>query len=1016
MQIDHIKIGDFIKKEDEKVAGLYGGNQVIIPESSSFNASKKEKVDGDGITTTISGPKAKGVGVESSVYDKHTLQNDTVADKLQQDIKADSTAKELHNEMAVYSQTTSEKDFAKMVEDGFNPMEMEAHEIVTVADKIKVALAKGGHDVSKMGGVSEGAIEAMGASSAEVRTIEHAIRDAYETRDLPIDNEVVKDGVQAYNMLSEIPTELSDATKEYLVTNESEPTIENVYHATFSAPKVEDRITPMEESIQSVKSGEIDSKIQAQMENIIEESGLKVSKDTLGEAKWLMDNDIAINEKNILQIDELNAIKVEGNKNQYIDAIADYAAMGSKPQTMDLRDLQSMISLQENKMVMTYEASYQIAKLGIDMDSTSMQEMIDVLKNMENDCLKTMLGEVDEVNVEQKIDRFNTFTQSLDQLAKAPASFITEMAGYEKKNIVDISGELERHISKPEIAERFKEFENRFETVMTAPRADMGDSIKKAFANVDDILSDLGMELNENNRRAVRILAYNNQKIDESSIDTVKTTDASLQRMFKALKPAAVISMIREGHNPLDMKMEDLTELAEDFNQEAGNENQEEKFSKFLWKMEKTEGISQEERDSFIGIYRLIHQVESKDGAAVGALIAQGADVTLRNLMTAVRSKKHTGREYKIDDDFGEISEFKKEDLTITEQIEMAFQYNALRDAGDIMTPAKMQTFENEDAYMQLSPEGFKEALIQAEAQSAEAEQTLEQQYQKELRNQVATALKSEAEVYEMLERYDIPSTPANLTAMQAMLNDRNKMYRDLLKYSKDENNLDEITIGDIIEDLIEEYGEACKTPEDMAKAQRKLEETAENVMKSMLVERDVQEIDIRGMKMVMTQIAEVGKISTPTSESYNIPILVEDKVGNLSLKIVHGTEEKGLVEVAFDTEPTGAVYGSFRYEAGEIVGDMEFKDSRTRQLFADHMGLFAEDMARECGLPVSFKFAYDKDTSIDDFYGEKEYDFELRSNMDEVDADTKGQDEITTRRLYSVARSFIATAGEILS
>mgnify|MGYP000330903974 CR=1 FL=1 len=42
----------------------------------------------------------------------------------------------LHNQMAVYAQTTSGKDYAKMQEDGFSPMDMEAHTIVTVTDRI----------------------------------------------------------------------------------------------------------------------------------------------------------------------------------------------------------------------------------------------------------------------------------------------------------------------------------------------------------------------------------------------------------------------------------------------------------------------------------------------------------------------------------------------------------------------------------------------------------------------------------------------------------------------------------------------------------------------------------------------------------------------------------------------------------------------------------------------------------------------------------------------------------------
>ena len=53
----------------------------------------------------------------------------------------------------------------------------------------------------------------------------------------------------------------------------------------------------------------------------------------------------------------------------------------------------------------------------------------------------------------------------------------------------------------------------QYETLMTAPRTDMGDSIQKAFRNVDDILNDLGVEATEENRRAVRILGITEPKL-----------------------------------------------------------------------------------------------------------------------------------------------------------------------------------------------------------------------------------------------------------------------------------------------------------------------------------------------------------------------------------------------------------------------------------------------------------------------------------------------------------------------
>ena len=67
--------------------------------------------------------------------------------------------------------------------------------------------------------------------------------------------------------------------------------------------------------------------------------------------------------------------------------------------------------------------------------------------------------------------------------------------------------------------------------------------------------------------------------------------------------------------------------------QELGGDDTE-RFSQFLWKLERNKEISEEERRSFIGVYRLLHQVEKSDGAAIGAVLNQGADLTLKNLLS----------------------------------------------------------------------------------------------------------------------------------------------------------------------------------------------------------------------------------------------------------------------------------------------------------------------------------------------------------------------------------------------
>ena len=199
----------------------------------------------------------------------------------------------------------------------------------------------------------------------------------------------------------------------------------------------------------------------------------------------------------------------------------------------------------------------------------------------------------------------------------------------------------------------------------------MGDSISKAFQNVDDILKELQIDTSESNRRAVRILAYNSTDITEDNIKQIKSVDEQVQRAFSDMTPAVTIEMIKRGISPLDMSMSDISDTARRIKSENPDER-DEKFSEFLWKLEKKNEISEEERDSYIGIYRLISQVEQSDGAVIGSLVNQGADITMKNLLTAVRVRGKSAMDYKVDDTFAGVDSVSR-GIKIDSQIESAY-------------------------------------------------------------------------------------------------------------------------------------------------------------------------------------------------------------------------------------------------------------------------------------------------------------------------------------------------------
>ena len=144
---------------------------------------------------------------------------------------------------------------------------------------------------------------------------------------------------------------------------------------------------------------------------------------------------------------------------------------------------------------------------------------------------------------------------------------------------------------------------------------------------MDDILKDMDLEISDVNRRAVRILGYNRMEISEENIGAVKSADSSIQRVLGKMTPAAVIQMIREGKNPLSMDMQELETYLD--NRERSPQEDMEKYSEYLYKLERNHSVTEQERDAYIGIYRLFRQLE-KDRRGGNRYIDKPGDRTHR--------------------------------------------------------------------------------------------------------------------------------------------------------------------------------------------------------------------------------------------------------------------------------------------------------------------------------------------------------------------------------------------------
>ena len=1027
----------------------------LMPQTGAVEEKNGIQLFADAVKTESS-KKATGTtsfqAKEVTYLNPAKEEKKTIIDEIEQSGSMD--AGERKAQMAVLAETTSPEDYKKMQEEGFSLDDTTSNKIVTVTDKIKAQLAKAGEDISAFGDDLDFEQLAQITGSPELAA---QIADSLREADLPLTDDNFKQIAETVDMADSL-SPLDDGAVKYLIDNQLEPTVQNIYFARHSASA---GYMPAEQ--QDISS------FLPQVKNVIASAGLEVNDDTIATSKWMLENDIPLTKENLTYAQALRQTELttgaedvaalaaeavsEGKSAQDAVILSGYTWMEQAqnavdtvenatdedlvyivekglPLTLDsLREaaanrvsestvqdadgnytqkgqqlLTAHRQLEEIRLAMTAKANYRLLKQGISIDTEPLVKLVEQLKDQENEYYRNLLMSEGVDATKEQVELFGEVDKKVTDMRYVPAYVL----GMKDADVSTINGV---HEAGTELKTSFEKASRQYETLMTAPRADLGDSIQKAFRNVDDILNDLGMELTDENRRAVRILGYNSIDITQDSVLTMKAADEEVQRVFKNMTPAVVTQMIKRGINPLEMDFTSLNQEAESIKSEelGGEDNR--KFSEYLWKMEQNHEISEEERSSYIGIYRLIRQVENTDGAAIGALIQQGAPLTMKNLLTAVRSEKRSSKmDYSVDYNFEGVSGTSK-GSSITDQIEAAYQNNCLKDASELLTPERAKVlFEQDMEWENMTPEELKAVLTQAGEQADES--SINADYAKEQLAQLEQAANADESIYRILDKYDIPNTVSNVLAMESMLNQRNQMFRKIFGSSTaDHNGDDQVDAEDleaIKQELLEEFGEAVSEPADMAVAQEKLGELAENVMKTMINSDHVTSLDVRDMKMLSAQLS-VNSILAK-EEQYAVPVMVNDELMNVSVKIVRGVDKKGIVDIMMESELRGKIAATFQAKEDGIHGLIATDSEETAELFKGQTQDLSDLLGGENDDVTELHCAHIPDLDLNHFsMGAFGVDAKEETQLsDSQKAENRDTYRVQTSRLYGIAEHFI--------
>jgi len=945
--------------------------------------------------------------------------------------------------LTVMSSCMSTEDFSKLEENGYDISNTEIKELVTVTDQIKAELLKAGVNVD---GYTDSIDMEKLKEITGSETFARKLSKEMVKQDIPATAENVTEFIDAYEMQKQINYS-NEGTAKYLITNQLEPTIMNLYKAQYSSG-----ISVASQIPLAVGKKEIitmaDPKIQNQIDKVVENSGIKEIDLADQEAKWMISNELPLNEDNLLLLHKLNnaqeylsedsciqsILSPMGSGNKAIDAIFyetnniylkadkilsevdkvtenDVKASILKYDTITLKKLfvsrekkdsllvqdskeidnkklnTTKLQIEEIRLKMTCDINIRLLKRGISIDTTELGKLVEELRAEETKEMKELFNTEENQSITTLQD-YKSTNQIISEIKGFPAAVIGRVFYIPEVSLETIYSEGKQ------LKNTYAEANLNYEKLMTSPRKDFGDSIKTAFRNIPEILQEMELEASQANQRAVRILGYNQTEVTIENIEKVKMADQEVNSVLTKLVPSAVLSMVRDGFNVLKSP---LTEVADYLNSiERPVSEEVEQYAKFLYQLEQNNKISEEEKQAYIGIYRLARQIEKSDGAAVGQVILQGADLSFKNLLSALRNEKASGIDAKINNETEVYVKTIEQNTSISNQIDLADQIRYQKNlASKVRMEMEKETNTEISTDEKMNFEKIIEQIQQTDSKPNESTKS-ETQYYRDL---IEKAVTYENEVITTLTENKVPVTIYNLVAAEEFLNHKGNYYKNLYQKAQDSQGkkvlegsfYEEVqTSKDNVEEVFQNIQEKLTDKESANAEYEKLENFSKNILNNS-IHLNTSSFDIRSYALTFKQIQVC--VAKAKEENYEIPVMIGDEITSIRLKIIRDEKETGNVSVSMDTDVFGRAIADFSLKenvvSGYVVCQNKEKTFKMNQVLID----FREKLSSE-GLTLNME-----ETQV---ITNPVFDLDVKEQKRSENA------EISSKKLYLIAKSFI--------
>lgn len=891
-------------------------NKDVAAQGTSINYKENKTVKSEGVAGSFAGVVISGgvTAATDNTYEGLLKEADDVKSQIM------ASASDAKLSLKALMMKLSGADAVKLDEDGFNLTDATPDDMVNIIEKIKIELAMHSDDYVNYGtAVSKDKIESVTGSAATAANVESRMQGA----DIAVNDESVAEVKGALEKSSELKP-LSENTKNYMVANGIEPSIAGIYQAqaATSSSISADGVT-IGRCVNAISDADFEA-LRPGIEKIIASAGLEVNDKTLADARAFIDAQIPVTKENLeykAQLDLIDIDMIQADSDEMLNKILDNMKLGGKAENTlvtgspidDIRtaldtinraeyaDAANVVSKGETFTIASLKLEIDARSFSIEYSAASVSTGNSEVRNQASDVQQAADKAYDTLITARVLmsanasiylvkNNISILTTPIDELNSMLMEYEQADGMYEEAQIaytdvLEARKTLNEIVRNPArvFASMFDKMNETYEAVGTQIRGDLGDSLKKAVqGSADDIIKELGLEGTEEDKEAIKVLAANNMDMTRENVETVKSVNAMINNLIKNMKPETVLNMIKDGVNPMNASIEKVNEYLTEANDKASKDN-EEKFSKFLYKLDRTNGITKEQRKQFIGIYQMMNIFTRDAGVAAGALIKQGAEVTMNNLMTAYNSRKHYDMDAVIDENTG-----------MAEVSGIANYYSALFMAnGGLVTPNTLKNVDNSSGIGAQSVEMFIEQL--EDNYDAVAE---EQYYEEYLKEQQA-AVQAGADILRQIRNADTEINSGNIQAVKAFL--ESGQFPDIRGIK---------TTRDYARDSIEKIGHKEKLSLMYEEMKDETEEELQEVL-SKAGDLDTQiDVNYEGFLDLRLKDRTIGYIKNlALRHDYRIPYITDSgSTGMLKLTLVQDDDNKGRISVNMLSSVLGKV------------------------------------------------------------------------------------------------------------